>query len=221
LGYDYLRRFQTANQKLVLDKPDNSTRQSFDPVDASLLVDDPKGYQLVARLKQKVSSIDKDRRRIVLTRLGVMKDDFKNKSISKSSIQAQLLSPPVLKKIAERTSASLCLNKQDLGVELCNFDTIIRKMRSKNAENDTDHNLRLFNTSTLPRFIRDKHCYQRDHSRTLKDSESLNNLQDSKNTKYKTNRQQGMVSGHKLKELAKTIEIDPNRLPYMYMCPSI
>lgn len=221
LGYDHLQRFYHTKNTLNFVKSDSNQKSRFDPVDASLLIQDELGNQLVSRLKYRVRSIDSGKAWPSMNRTLQSKSDQQRKSYSKETIRSTILSPAALKQIVEMTTASIGLGKEIVRPSTKDLNRVIMKMRAKKKDDKDSQFLRLFNDSKQSRDARDKHCLLREMGR-------LTEVRPTKNIFQKTASINNQSSLHDNSQFRRTgaeeIEInaiDPNRLPYLYMCPSI
>jgi hypothetical protein len=227
LGYNHLRiPFGGKNMKYVT-KTQESERKTFDPVDSSLLIQDNEGHNLIKKLKTRVRSIEIGKKNADLGPRHQRTIEFKNKTKLTESIKLSMLKPIFIENVAFKADQVLRSKPEFAGIRLdltnVNSDRIVKNLRKRDSifKKNTDHCLKLFQVSKQPPEVRDKHC-QRDKlkevfvlgSTSRGPSQSSSVVKAAPRNISSSKPYQGETNG-------RGIYVDPNRLPYLYLCPSI
>jgi hypothetical protein len=227
LGYNHLKvPFGGKNLAQTLKTQESDTK-TFDPVNSSLLVQDQEGLKLIKKLKKRVDKIQINRSNPEGSQKIKREVHFKHNNKLTDSIRKSMIKPIFIEKVAFKADQALRNIPEFTGIPLdltnLNTDRIINNFRKRDSifKKSNEHFLQLFQLSKLPPEVRDKHCQKeipkevlnfggttkRVSRSTSKVKESLRNLSPSQLKKEKDFQERG--------------EIDPNRLPYLYLCPSI
>lgn len=220
LGYDRLHAFQKTQSHSQRLKSLPEIKPGFDPVDSSLLIQDSEGFELVQKLKTRVGFIEKTSKLGILDLKSSSGLKYRNRNSLLRTVMETILKPSVIKIIAEKTQSSLGKTITMKPISENSINSILAQMKGQKPNCVQKSFERLYYSSQNNPTSRDKHCFTRESLHSDSKRPSLRSALNGSITRSPSKKALNHGPTIELKRSRK-LEFDPNRLPYMYMCPSI